>query len=135
MAWVPESVHPALTRPSQKRLANVLTRYYTIPMKKHALPKKPLKAGVESLAQALNGLKNAEQVYAFLIDLCTPAELEALADRWQVVEPLTKGKTYRQIHDDTGVSVTTIGRVARCLELGTGGYQLALKSGRRGAGA
>ena len=135
MAWVPESVRPALTRPSQKGLANVLTRYYTIPMKKHALPKKPLKAGVESLAQAFNGLKNAEQVYAFLIDLCTPAELEALADRWQVVEPLTKGKPYRQIHDDTGVSVTTIGRVARCLELGTGGYQLALKSGRRGAGA
>jgi uncharacterized protein YerC len=48
---------------------------------------------------------------------------------------LTKGTPYRQIHDDTGVSVTTIGRVARCLELGTGGYQLALKSGRRGAGA
>ena len=109
-------------------------RYYTIQMKKHALPKKPLKAGVESLAQAFNGLKNADQVYAFLIDLCTPAELEALADRWQVVEPLTKGKPYRQIHDDTGVSVTTIGRVARCLELGTGGYQLALKSTRRSSG-
>lgn len=124
-----------LTPPSQKGLANVLMRYYTNPMKKHALPKKPLKAGVESLAQAFNGLKNAEQVYAFLIDLCTPAELEALADRWQVVEPLTKGRPYRQIHDDTGVSVTTIGRVARCLELGTGGYHLALKGTRRSAGA
>jgi TrpR-related protein YerC/YecD len=125
---------PGLTPPHKKGLANVLMRYYTIWMKKHALPKKPLKAGVESLAQAFNGLKNAEQIYAFLIDLCTPAELEALADRWQVVEPLTKGKPYRQIHDDTGVSVTTIGRVARCLELGTGGYQLALKGSRRGAG-
>ncbi|MBP7370341.1 MAG: DNA-binding transcriptional regulator [Arenimonas sp.] len=101
-------------------------------MKKHLLPKKSLKTGVESLAIALNGLKNPEQIYAFLVDLCTPAELEAMADRWQVVEPLTKALPYRQIHDETGVSVTTIGRVARCLELGTGGYQLAMKNFRKG---
>jgi TrpR-related protein YerC/YecD len=116
-------------------LANVLTRYYTIAMKKHLIAKKPLKAGVESLAQAFNSLKNTDQVYAFLLDLCTPAELEALADRWQVVEPLTRAVPYRQIHDDTGVSVTTIGRVARCLELGAGGYQAALKNQRKGGAA
>ena len=108
-------------------------RYYTMRMKKPSNPKKPLRAGVEALAQAFTGLKNTEQVYAFLIDLCTPAELEALADRWQVVEPLARGVPYRQIHEDTGVSVTTIGRVARCLELGTGGYRQALKPGRKGA--
>ncbi len=110
-------------------------RYYTIAMKKHLIAKKPLKASVESLAQAFNSLKNAEQAYAFLIDLCTPAELEALADRWQVVEPLTRAVPYRQIHDETGVSVTTIGRVARCLELGAGGYQAALKNQRKGGAA
>jgi TrpR-related protein YerC/YecD len=119
----------------KKALDYVLMRYYTMTMKKHAPTAKPLKAGVESLAQAINGLKNTEQIYAFLVDLCTPAELEAMADRWQVVEPLSKATPYRQIHDDTGVSVTTIGRVARCLELGTGGYLLALKNARKGAGA
>ena len=119
----------------KKRLDYVLTRYYTMTMKKHAPTAKSLKAGVESLAQAINGLKNAEQIYAFLVDLCTPAELEAMADRWQVVEPLSKATPYRQIHDETGVSVTTIGRVARCLELGTGGYLLALKNNRKGASA
>lgn len=107
-------------------------RYYTIAMKKHIIPKKPLKAGVDALAAAINGLRNPEQITAFLIDLCTPAELEAMADRWQVVEPLTRAVPYRQIHDETGVSVTTIGRVARCLELGTGGYQLALNPQRKG---
>src|SRR5574343_195830 len=122
----------AFTPRSSPGLDYVLTRYYTMPMKKPSNPKKPLKAGVEALAQAFTGLKNADQVYAFLIDLCTPAELEALADRWQVVEPLTRGVPYRQIHEDTGVSVTTIGRVARCLELGTGGYRLALKPARKG---
>ena len=110
-------------------------RYYTIAMKKHLIPKKPLKNGVEALASAINGLKNADQVYAFLVDLCTPAELEAMADRWQVVEPLARAMPYRQIHDDTGVSVTTIGRVARCLELGSGGYQLALAQQRKGSRA
>lgn len=121
--------------PKINRLIYVLTRYYTMTMKKPTVTKKSLKTGVESLAQALNGLKNAEQVYAFLVDLCTPAELEAMADRWQVVEPLAKAVPYRQIHDDTGVSVTTIGRVARCLELGSGGYLLALKNAKKGGAA
>lgn len=104
-------------------------------MKKHLIAKQPLQASVMSLAQAFNSLKNADQAYAFLVDLCTPAELEALADRWQVVEPLTRAVPYRQIHDETGVSVTTIGRVARCLELGAGGYQAALKNLRKAGGA
>jgi len=38
---------------------------------------------------------------------------------------LREGVAYREIHDRTGVSVTTIGRVARCLEMGAGGYRLA----------
>ena len=63
---------------------------------------------------------------AFFLDLCTPAELQAMKDRWAVVELLTEGLTYRSIHDQTGVSVTTIGRVARCLADGTGGYRTAL---------
>lgn len=108
-------------------------RYYNRTMKKHGNPKIALKPAVEALSAAISGLKNAEQVYAFLLDLCTPAELEAMADRWQVVEPLTRAVPYRQIHDDTGVSVTTIGRVARCLELGSGGYRLALGQAQRKA--
>jgi TrpR-related protein YerC/YecD len=63
----------------------------------------------------------------FFADLCTPAELEALVDRWAVVKYLQDGLPYRKIHDLTGVSVTTIGRVARFLIAGNGGYQTALK--------
>ena len=53
------------------------------------------------------------EVRAFLEDLCTPAELEAMTDRWRVVPLLLEGVPYREIHDRTRVSVTTIGRVAR----------------------
>lgn len=65
---------------------------------------------------------------ALLTDLCTPAEIEAMVDRWQVVAPLLDGVPYREIHERTGVSVTTVGRVARCLTHGAGGYLRAAEA-------
>ncbi|HBK54873.1 MAG TPA: DNA-binding transcriptional regulator [Xanthomonadales bacterium] len=79
------------------------------------------------LARAFAALRSAEDVLAFLDDLCTPAERQALADRWRVVPLLLAGVTYRDIHDRTGVSVTTVGRVARCLAMGAGGYRTAAR--------
>src|SRR5689334_11603975 len=78
-----------------------------------------------SLCAALATLNNVEECRAFLRDLCTPAELQALADRWAVVGLLRDGLPYREIHKLTGVSVTTIGRVARFLIAGNGGYAMA----------
>lgn len=75
---------------------------------------------VRALVEALAALRSASAVRDFLHDLCTPAEIEALADRWRVVPHLLGGESYREIHDATGVSVTTIGRVARCLAEGEG---------------
>ena len=79
----------------------------------------------EALCAALISLRSVEECRNFLKDLCTPAELQALVDRWQVVELLEQGLPYRRIHDETGVSVTTIGRVARFLSDGFGGYEVA----------
>ncbi|KTC75606.1 putative Trp repressor [Legionella birminghamensis] len=76
------------------------------------------------LMQAICSLQNEDEATAFFNDLCTPAELEAMADRWEVVPLLRKGLPYRTIHEQTGVSVTTITRVARCLGMGSGGYLL-----------
>lgn len=76
------------------------------------------------LMHALSVLKDKDEAMQFFTDLCTPAELEAMADRWQVVPLLRQGIPYRTIHEQTGVSVTTITRVARCLSFGTGGYEL-----------
>lgn len=81
-------------------------------------------AAAHHLYQAIATLKNAEEVQHFFQDLCTPAELEAMTDRWRVVPFLKQGLPYWQIYDETGVSMTTIGRVARCLTLGTGAYEL-----------
>jgi TrpR-related protein YerC/YecD len=78
-----------------------------------------------NLYAAILTLRTAEECKAFFRDLCTPAEIQALADRWAVVEPLQQGMPYREIHRSTGVSVTTIGRVARYIAAGNGGYSLA----------
>jgi uncharacterized protein YerC len=51
-----------------------------------------------------------------LLDLCTPAELRTLAERWHVARLLDgTDLPYRDIHDATGVSTTTIVRVGRFL--------------------
>jgi TrpR-related protein YerC/YecD len=80
----------------------------------------------DALFDAVISLRSADECRNFFKDLCTPAELQALVDRWQVVEYLQQGLPYRRIHDLTGVSVTTIGRVARCLTDGSGGYRTAI---------
>ncbi len=92
-----------------------------------ALDQDATSASLQALSRALAALSRVEDVRAFLKDLCTPAELEAMSDRWRVVPLLLKGVPYREIHDLTEVSVTTIGRVARTLESGTGGYAAALR--------
>lgn len=92
-------------------------------------------AAERKLFEAIAGLRTLEECRAFFRDLCTPAEIQAMADRWAVVEPLQKGLPYREIHKMTGVSVTTIGRVARFVAAGNGGYELALQrrtDGRHG---
>lgn len=91
------------------------------------LPEYDAATALAALAHALSLLKTGEEVRAFLEDLCTPAELESMGDRWKVVPLLLQGVPYREIHDRTAVSVTTIGRVARSIDRGAGGYTLAAR--------
>lgn len=104
---------------------NVLTCYYN--MKHRSLqPEATAEAPVDSLCRTLLTLDTVGEMRAFLHDLCTPSELEALVDRWRVVPYLIRGVAYREIHERTAVSVTTIGRVARFLSQGNGGYRAAI---------
>ena len=80
----------------------------------------------DALYRAVASLDDIHECRNFFKDLCTPAELQALVDRWQVAELLQAKLPYRRINELTGVSVTTIGRVARALSDGFGGYQVAL---------
>ena len=85
------------------------------------------KKAEDALFRAIISLRDVPECRSFFKDLCTPAELQALVDRWQVVQLLERGLPYRRIHDMTGVSVTTVGRVARFLSDGFGGYRTAFE--------
>src|SRR5580765_768445 len=89
-------------------------------------PETTKESAEDNLCHALLAMRGSAEMRSFLRDLCTPAELEALIDRWRVVPYLLRGMAYREIHDRTAVSVTTIGRVARFLSQGNGGYQAAI---------
>jgi TrpR-related protein YerC/YecD len=94
---------------------------------KHTRPDDPSQAAAAEAAlySAILTLTTATEAQSFFHDLCTPAELQALADRWAVVALLREKHSYREIHRRTGVSLTTIGRVARFVMTGNGGYALA----------
>ena len=88
---------------------------------------------IDDLCDALLLLKNRQEAYHFLKDLCTPQEINALAERWHVCRLLEQGDlSYRDIHGITGASLTTIGRVARFLkDEPYQGYRTVLKSVKR----
>lgn len=83
----------------------------------------------KDLFTAIMTLKDPEECRRFLYDLCTPKEISDMAERWWVARLLSEGKmSYRDIHQATGVSVTTVGRVARFLEHENyKGYRLVLE--------
>lgn len=92
----------------------------------------PEKAGgaadIAALARAMLALKTEAEAERFLRDLTTPGELQALAERWRVARMLDAGgKSYRDISAETGVSTTTVTRVARFLaQENYKGYRLVL---------
>lgn len=81
-----------------------------------------------ALYDAILSLTTREEVEAFMADLCTPAELRAFAERWQVARLLDGGdKSYREIAAEAQASPTTVVRVARYLkDMPHQGYRLAL---------
>lgn len=89
---------------------------------------------VYDLCEALLLLQTKEEAYNFLKDLCTPQEIDALAERWRVCQMLDKGDlSYREIHSHTSASLTTIGRVARFLkEESYNGYRTILNKLKQG---
>ena len=81
----------------------------------------------DKLFEAIKTLDGFEEYRSFFLDILTPAEFQAIKDRWAVAALLYEGYTYREINKISGVSNTTVARVARFISNGSGGYQLALE--------
>jgi len=71
---------------------------------------------VKALYDAFALLKDSEEIKRFMIDLCTPGEINAFSERWAIARLLEEGQlSYRDISAKTGASTTTVARVARFL--------------------
>jgi TrpR-related protein YerC/YecD len=81
---------------------------------------------MSELFDALLSLETKDEIEWFLRDLCTLAELEAMAHRWAVARLVDQGLPYLEVAERAGASTTTVTRVAHWLRHGEGGYRLAL---------
>ena len=78
------------------------------------------------LFDAVLTLETKEECRAFFQDLCTVAELRAMAQRLEVAQLLDDGLIYNDILERTGASSATISRVNRALQYGADGYKTVL---------
>ena len=81
---------------------------------------------INLLYEAVLALKTPEECHAFFQDLCTVAELRAMAQRLEVAQLLDQGLIYNDILQRTGASSATISRVNRALQYGADGYKTVL---------
>ena len=89
---------------------------------------------VDNLLSVLASLDTEDEVYDFLLDLCTVREITEMSQRLEVARLLAGGQSYVYVHDVTGASATTISRVSKCLNYGSGGYERALSLIEHAAG-
>ena len=81
---------------------------------------------MDRLFETILNLKDKEECRAYLADLCTIKELQDMAQRLDTAVLLSQGYSYKKIMEQVEDSTATIGRVSKCLNYGTGGYQAAI---------
>jgi TrpR-related protein YerC/YecD len=75
------------------------------------------------LIQAILALETENEAGRFLRDLMTKKEIEEFAKRLKAAEMLTDKISYSVIEQKTGLSSTTVARVAKWLKGKEGGYK------------
>lgn len=81
----------------------------------------------DELFMAVLKLKSKEDCRKFFEDVCTIKELQDVSQRLEVAKLLKEGKNYQEVSKKTGASTATICRVNKCLNYGSGGYEIVLK--------
>lgn len=80
----------------------------------------------KSLVRAVLSLSTPQQCEAFLRDLMTEKEIEEFSNRLRAAEMLTDKVPYTEIVKATGLSSTTVARVAKWLNGKEQGYKSVL---------
>ena len=81
---------------------------------------------MDDLFSAILTLDSLDECYKFFEDICTVKELLDIAQRLKAARMLKAGENYSIVCRETGMSTATVSRVNKCLEYGTGGYDIVL---------
>ena len=81
---------------------------------------------VEDLLDVLASMSDKDKLYALFEDILTIREIKETSQRLSVARLLDSGHSYTAIAETTGASATTIARVSKALNYGSGGYRVAL---------
>lgn len=80
----------------------------------------------QKLIEAILSLETGDEARRFLRDLMTEKEIEEFANRLEAARLLTEKVPYTTIVEKTGLSSTTVARVAKWLKGKQGGYKSIL---------
>ncbi len=83
----------------------------------------------DELFEVIAALDTPENARKFFVDLCTPGEITAMAQRLAAAKLLMSGCTYEQVITATDISSATLSRVSKCVKYGDG-YSTVLKEGK-----
>lgn len=86
-----------------------------------------LKLLSQSLQSAFLSLQSGDEMFCFLRDLMTEAEIVDFSQRLDIAKRLYHNESYKQIEDVTGVSSTTIARVGKFLNGEYWWYKMVLE--------
>jgi TrpR-related protein YerC/YecD len=82
---------------------------------------------IDDLYRAILSLDNIGEAKSFFRDLLTEVEIREFTERWKVARMIAQEIPYTKIIEQTGLSSTTVARVARWVKKGTGGYRTIMK--------
>jgi TrpR-related protein YerC/YecD len=82
---------------------------------------------IDDLYRAILSLDNIGEAKSFFRDLLTEMEIREFTERWKVARMIAQEVPYTKIIEQTGLSSTTVARVARWVKKGTGGYRTIMK--------
>ena len=87
---------------------------------------------MDTLFKTILNLESIEECYAYFEDLCTIKELLDMAQRLDTAILLKEGLSYQKICEQVDISSATVGRVSKCLNYGSGGYNSAIEKLKKG---
>ena len=86
---------------------------------------------IEQISDVIRDLRSSKEIYNFMTELFTEAELSTLSKRWRILNMLNNGSTQREIAKELNVSLCKVTRGAKIIKDKNAVITKFLKKGKR----